>query len=129
MIAQLKSCKLISISPTGRDCVDLNAARKKQVSVCAVGEYCTEEVADHTLALILILKQQLLDYHFQVQKDRSWAYDKINTPARLPLQVLGIIGFGRIGKAVASRAKSLGIEIIFLIRRSSIVTKHSMSNA
>ena len=113
VIAQLKSCKLISISATGWDCVDLEAARKHQVSVCAVGEYCTEEVADHTLALILMLKRQLLDYHFQVQKDRSWAYDKISTPARLRGQILGIVGFGRIGKAVASRAKSLGIEIIF----------------
>ena len=113
VIAQLKSCKLISISATGWDCIDLEAARKHQVSVCAVGEYCTEEVADHTLALILMLKRQLLDYHFQVQRDRSWAYDKINTPARLRGQTLGIIGFGRIGKAVASRAKSFGIEIIF----------------
>ena len=71
-----------------------------------MGDYSTEEVADHTLALILMLKQQLLDYHFQVQKDRSWAYDKINTPARLPAQVLGIIGFGRIEKELLQEQKA-----------------------
>ena len=113
VISQLGCCKLISISATGWDYVDIEAAQKHQVSVCAVGEYCTEEVADHTLALILMLKRQLIGYNLQVQKNCSWAYDKIPPPTRLRGQVLGIIGFGRIGKAVASRAKSIGIEIIF----------------
>ena len=113
VISRLGCCKLISISATGWDYVDIEAARENQVSVCAVGEYCTEEVADHTIALILMLKRQLLGYNFQVQNDYSWAYDKITPPSRLRGQVLGVIGFGRIGKAVASRAKSLGIEIIF----------------
>ena len=91
----------------------LNAAAKELgISVCCIDEYCTGEVADHTMALILALNRKLMSYHKQVQQEKSWAFDKVTGIRRLAGQTLGIIGFGRIGRAVASRAAGFGLNIM-----------------
>jgi len=112
VLQQLQRCRIISVAATGWDCVDVRAAAERGIRVSSVGEYCTEEVADHTLALLLALNRQLLAYHRQVQVDRNWRWNEIQGVRRLAGQTLGLVGFGRIGQAVCRRALGFGLRIL-----------------
>jgi D-3-phosphoglycerate dehydrogenase len=112
VLQQLQRCRIISVAATGWDCVDLRAAAERGIRVSCVGEYCTNEVADHTLALLLALNRKLLAYHRQVQEGRSWQWNEIHGVHRLAGQTLGLIGFGRIGQSVCRRALSFGLSVV-----------------
>ena len=58
VLGRLERCRIISVAATGWDCVDAAAAAERGIAVASVGEYCTDEVADHTLALLLALERQ-----------------------------------------------------------------------
>ncbi len=107
-----KHLKLISINATGYDNVDLNAATRHQVGVCPVGEYCTRDVAEHTLALILALNKNLKAYTYDIEKRYQWRFDLPEAPDRIEEQTLGIFGLGRIGKRVAHLAQAIGMSVI-----------------
>lgn len=112
VIDQLEHCRLISVSATGYSCIDVAAAADAGISVCAIDEYCTDEVADHTMLLLLALCRRLTEYQEQVQTGKQWRFDSLSGLRRLSGMTLGIIGFGRIGQAVARRAKGFGMTII-----------------
>ncbi|MGH8135020.1 MAG: C-terminal binding protein [Steroidobacteraceae bacterium] len=112
VLQQLDRCRIISVAATGWDCVDVRAAAARGISVCCVGEYCTDEVADHTMALVLALNRRLPDYHRQVQSSKDWRWNEIHGVQRLKGQTLGLIGFGRIGQAVCRRALPFGLKVI-----------------
>lgn len=104
--------RVVSINATGYDCVDLAEATKHSVGVCPVGEYCTLDVAEHTIALMLALNKNLKCYSYDLEKNRSWKYDSPKAPKRIGDQTLGIFGFGKIGKRVAKLAQGLGMSVI-----------------
>lgn len=108
----LGRCRIISVAATGWDCVDISAAAYAGIRVSCVGEYCTDEVADHTLALLLALNRKLLAYHHQVQTDRDWRWNAVHGVQRLAGQRLGLVGFGRIGQAVCRRALGFGLSVL-----------------
>ncbi len=108
----LARCRIISVAATGWDCVDIRAAADKGIRVSCVGEYCTDEVADHTFALLLALNRQLIAYHHQVQSGRNWRWNEIQGVRRLKGQTLGLVGFGRIGQAVCRRALGFGLSVL-----------------
>ncbi len=112
VLEQLEHCRIISVAATGWDCVDVGAAAERGIRVSCVGEYCTDEVADHTLALLLALNRKLLAYHRQVQTDRNWRWNEVHGVQRLAGQTLGLIGFGRIGQAVGRRARGFGLRVL-----------------
>ncbi|HEX9706272.1 MAG TPA: C-terminal binding protein [Steroidobacteraceae bacterium] len=112
VLQHLDRCRIISVAATGWDCVDVRAAADQGIRVSCVGEYCTDEVADHTLALLLALNRQLLAYHHQVQADRDWRWNAIHGVKRLAGQTLGLVGFGRIGQAVCRRALGFGLRVL-----------------
>jgi len=112
VIEKLRRCKLISVAATGYSCVDLDAAADAGISVCAIDEYCTDEVADHTILLLLSLCRRLPEYHDQVQKENRWQYDSVSGLRRLCDMTLGLVGFGKIGQAVARRAHGFGMVMI-----------------
>jgi phosphoglycerate dehydrogenase-like enzyme len=111
-LGRLARCRIISVAATGWDCVDVAAASERGIRVACVDEYCTDEVADHTLALLLALNRRLLAYHSQVQDRHSWRWDEVQGLRRLAGQTLGIIGFGRIGQAVGDRALGFGLRVL-----------------
>jgi D-3-phosphoglycerate dehydrogenase len=92
--------------------VDVAAADARGIRVAAVGEYCTEEVADHALALILASERSLRAYDRQVQSTHDWRWNEVKGPRRLAGLTLGILGFGRIGQAVCRRARSFGLSVL-----------------
>jgi len=108
----LEHCRFISVAATGWDCVDVRAAADQGIRVSCVGEYCTDEVADHTLALLLALNRRLLAYNHQVQVDRDWRWNAVHGVQRLAGQTLGLVGFGRIGQAVCRRALGFGLGVL-----------------
>ena len=112
VLQHLHRCRIISVAATGWDCVDVAAAAARGISVSCVGEYCTQEVADHTLALLLALNRRLLTYHEQVQTRRDWRWNEVRDVQRLAGRTLGLIGFGRIGQAVCRRARAFGLEVL-----------------
>lgn len=113
-IDRMKKCKIISVQATGWNCVDSDYAKEKGIAVCAVGEYCTQEVADHAMMLMLSLSKALPYLTRRVNKDLVWEIETLKDMGlrRLEGQNLGIVGFGKIGRAVAKRAAAFGFDLI-----------------
>lgn len=112
LLGALARCRIISVAATGWDCVDTEAAAERGIQVAAVGEYCTDEVADHALALMLALNRRILDYDRQVRVEHSWRWNEVRGLRRLAGQQLGLVGFGRIGRAVCRRALGFGLGVL-----------------
>jgi phosphoglycerate dehydrogenase-like enzyme len=96
----------------GFDNVDVAAATRLGIVVCNVPDYGTEEVADHTIALMLALLRGLPEALADVAAGH-WNWKVCLANRRLRDLSLGIIGCGRIGTAVALRAKAFGLRIGF----------------
>lgn len=112
-LKRLKKCRIIVRNGVGFDNVDIKYAGSKGIAVCNVLDYGTEEVADHSMALALALSRNLFAFREQTQK-LGWDW-KIgaNILKRFRGRVFGIIGLGRIGTAVALRAKAFGYDVVF----------------
>ena len=111
LLSKLKSCKIICRIGVGVDHIDTKAAKEFGIKICNVPDYGVDEVADHTMALLLSLTRGLKEYIRKVEK-RDWSKEN-NLPIRIQNKTLGIIGLGRIGTAVAIRAKAFGLKVIF----------------
>jgi D-3-phosphoglycerate dehydrogenase / 2-oxoglutarate reductase len=102
--------KLVSEFGTGYDGIDVEAARQLGIAVTNVAGYCTEEVADHTLALALSLVRRLGSLSRQAEGG-NWAQVETGSVRRCADSCWGVIGFGRIGRAVARRAQGFGFSV------------------
>jgi D-3-phosphoglycerate dehydrogenase len=109
-VAALKSCKVIARYGIGVDNIDLEAARSAGITVTNVPDYCVEEVADHTIALLLAVWRKIVTGNQVVRKD-GWGIAQLRPVRRLRGRQLGMIGFGHIGRAVAARATTFGLEL------------------
>lgn len=111
-IDQLQQCKAIVRAAVGYDNIDIEYAAAKGIPVCTVPDYGTGEVADHTLAMILSLSRRLPLVDTE-SRNGNWDWRVIGQVPRLSGCKLGIVGFGRIGTAVARRALPFGVEVAF----------------
>jgi D-3-phosphoglycerate dehydrogenase / 2-oxoglutarate reductase len=102
--------KIVSEFGTGYDAIDIEAARQLGIAVTNVAGYCTEEVADHTLALGLSLVRRLDPLRRQAL-DGDWTAVDTGHVRRCADSSWGVIGFGRIGQAVARRARGFGFSV------------------
>ncbi len=113
--ASLPRLRYIGVLATGTNVVDLGAARERGVVVTNVPAYGTRSVAQTTLALLLELTQQVGHHAATVRQGRwsqnpDWCYwDK--PLIELAGGVMGIVGLGRIGSAVAELAAALGMQV------------------
>lgn len=112
LLSQCPKLKCVSVNAIGYDSVDVEAATRRGVAVCAIREYCTEEVADFTVAAMLALAKKLKQHQFYVEQEHTWKYKLVGSVPRLRGKTLAIFGLGRIGQAVAKRAMSFGMEVI-----------------
>ncbi len=111
VLENLPKCKVISRYGVGVDSIDLKAATDLGIIVANVPDYCMEEVADHTVAMILALLRKITFFNGRV-KDGQWNF-RLGTPIhRIRGKTLGLIGCGRIGMEVAKRIRSFGFRIM-----------------
>ncbi|MBN2012324.1 C-terminal binding protein [candidate division KSB1 bacterium] len=114
LIEKLDNCKVIVRVGVGFDNVDLKAAGHKGIYVCNVPDYGTTDVADHAMALMLMLSRGVYAFSEQVRISNDyWEWEAAGTLHRVSGATLGIIGLGRIGIATALRAKSFGMNVIY----------------
>ena len=111
VLKQLKKCKIISNTSIGVDNIDASAANDLGIAVANVPGYCTYEVAEHTMALILAYRRNIVTYNCTV-KNNVWDIGAVPPMRRIAGQVLGLVGFGSIAQNVAIRAKSFGMRVI-----------------
>jgi D-3-phosphoglycerate dehydrogenase len=111
LLRQLKSCKAIGRFGLGVDNIDLAAAKALGIAVNYVPDYCLREVSDHAMALLLALARKVVFSDALVQSGR-WEVPPIVPLRRLEGQVLGLIGFGHIPRALAPKAKTFGLKVI-----------------
>ena len=104
--------KCIALNATGYDNVDVTEAKKRGIAVIPIKEYCTEEVAEHTIALLLALARGLKHYEHDIDVQHQWEYASLSGLHRVCGQTLGIAGFGKIGKRVGKIADALGMKIL-----------------
>lgn len=107
---RLPGLKVIATCSVGFDHIDVAAAQRRGVWVCNVPDYCVDEMADSTLALLLALLRGVVTLDRSVRSG-AWDVYAAGPLARLRGTRLGVIGFGRIGRAVAQRALALGMEV------------------
>jgi D-3-phosphoglycerate dehydrogenase len=110
-IAAMTRCRMIARYGVGVDIVDVEAATEKGILVTNVRDYCTEEVADHAIALWLTLARRLVEYD-KATHAGIWRWQSGQPVYRLRGRVMGIVSFGKIGQAIADRAKPFGVEIV-----------------
>ncbi|AVX02746.1 2-hydroxyacid dehydrogenase [Maritalea myrionectae] len=119
VIAQLgNDVRLIAQFGNGVDNVDVNAAAARNITVTNTPSVLTDDTADMTMALILSVPRRLIEGSQVLLKDGSWPGWSPNwmLGRRLSGKKLGIVGMGRIGTAVARRAKAFGLDIHYYSR-------------
>jgi len=115
-IQALPRLKYIGVLATGYNIVDVAAARERNIPVANVPTYGTRSVAQHTFALLLELTQHV-GHHAQTVRDGRWTKSPDFCYWDYPLVELegltmGIVGFGRIGRAVADLALAFGMKVL-----------------
>ncbi len=110
-VAAMLRCKVIARYGVGVDIVDVEAATQKGILVTNVRDYCTEEVADHAIALWMSLARKLPQYD-RATHQGIWRWQSGQPVHRLRGRTMGIVSFGKIGQAIAERARAFGVDII-----------------
>jgi glycerate dehydrogenase len=112
-----KQLKLVVVSATGYNCVDVKACAAAGVPVCNVPAYGTYSVAQHALAMLLHYSNQVAAHDLSV-RNGDWSSHHDWTYTLTPIsewygKTLGIIGMGNIGSCFAGMAESMGINVIY----------------
>lgn len=111
VIGELKQCKVIARYGIGVDNVDLAAATRAKIVVTNVPDYCVDEVSDHGLALFLALARRVVAAD-QAVKGGTWDVVAHKGIQRLRGQTIGLLGFGKIARALAAKAQALGMQVL-----------------
>ncbi|MCB1693321.1 MAG: C-terminal binding protein, partial [Pseudomonadales bacterium] len=113
VIAGLEKCVVIGVGSVGVDMVDVDAATEAGIVVTNVPDVFIEEVADHTMMLLLATARRvkLMD---KMTREGDWFKGRpvLNEIPRLWGQTLGLISFGNVARAVARRARAFGMHVI-----------------
>ncbi len=116
--------RFVGLTATGTNNVDLDAAKELGIAVCNIRDYCTDSVAQHVLGVILMLTHRFREYS-QAAVDGTWArcpqFSVPGAPIReLRGKVLGIVGYGTLGRAVAKVCRdALGMRVLVAERPGS----------
>ena len=108
-LAAMPRLRIIVRTGVGYDTLDVPAATERKVMVANVPDYCVSEVADHTMALLLSWWRRIGELDQQVRME-GWGLP-VKPVLRLEGRTIGILGLGRMGQAVAVRAKGFGLRV------------------
>ncbi|MEI7615101.1 MAG: C-terminal binding protein [Actinomycetota bacterium] len=110
VIKKLTKCGLIARIGTGTDKIDVAEATANGILVTNVPDFCTSELADHTIALLLSAARKI------VQLDKNTRISNLNirnevSMRRIAGKKLGLIGFGTLARSVSNRAKAFALDV------------------
>ncbi len=113
---ELEGLKYIGVLATGYNVVDIETARKKNITVANIPTYGTKSVAQMTFALLLEMTQHV-QHHSDAVYNGEWSSCRDFCFWKYPLvelegKAMGIIGFGRIGQSAANVAEAFGMKVI-----------------
>lgn len=111
VIRSAKKCRMVARTGIGVDNIDVACATELGLPVTNCPDYCVPEVADHTLGLLLAMSRNIGFFHART-KAGEYQLAAGGPMQRLSGQTLGLFGLGRIGQAVAARARSFGLRVI-----------------
>ena len=111
-MAKMPQCKIIARYGIGVDTIDLDAATAAGIIVTNNPTYCIEEVAEHTMALLLSAARKITFYDRAVRAG-TWAVPPGKPIQRLAGSTIGLVGFGNIARQVAVRAAAFGMKVLF----------------
>ncbi len=111
LLQRMTRCKIISRVGTGLDSIDISAATEYGIWVTNVPDYSVDEVSSHTIALLLAQARRLPKL-LELTRQGIWDSKSVRPFERLSGQTLGVVGFGRIARAVAAKAQGLGLRIL-----------------
>ena len=125
VIDALERCKVIVRLGVGYDNVDVSVATSRGIMVVNLPDFCTEEVSDHAMALILMIARRVLHGQKAVREGK-WGPMAIdfNSFKRVKEQTLGIYGFGRIARGVAEKARGFKMTCMAF---DPFITKEAMA--
>lgn len=111
VLEQLEHCRIIARYGVGVDTIDLKAAADLGIIVSNVPDYGTHEVSDHALAMMLCLTRKI-SYANSLVKSGKWDFRLMHPVHRHQVQIMGVLGIGRIGGAMAHKTHALGMKVI-----------------
>lgn len=111
VIEGLQRCRCLVRLGIGYDTVDVEAATRRGIPVCNVPTYCIDDVADHALALLLDGVRHVAKQDRWIRSGR-WDRTGARPARRIRGSTLGLIGFGRIARALAERASGFGLVLL-----------------
>ena len=131
IIASTDNLKMIAVAATGYNNIDIVAAAKRNITVCNVPAYGTHSVAQHVFALLLHLTNHVSLNASSVQVGewqiaKDWCYS-LQPIIELKDKVMGIVGFGKIGKQVAMIAQAFGMKVIYSGGREILANTQQVS--
>lgn len=112
LIESLTRCQVISRYGIGVDMIDLVSAARAGIPVANVPDFCIDEVSTQTIGFLIDLNRRTIPLNAHVHAGRWGTPPPLTPPRRLAGQVLGIVGLGAIGRAVAAKAQALGVRVI-----------------
>lgn len=123
ILAQLPNLRLVAVSATGVNNVDVDYCRVHNIAVCNVQGYATRSVPEHVVAMMFALRRNLMGYHHDIAAG-EWQRNKQFCFFTHPIgdiagSTMGIIGGGALGRATAELAKALGMNVVFAERKGA----------
>ena len=115
LIDRMPKLEIITVNSVGYDLVDMNRAAARYIPVTHTPDVLTDDVADLAIALMLMTSRRLAQADRFVRAGR-WAKEKFPVAGKVSAKKLGILGLGRIGRAIATRAEGFGMEILYTDR-------------
>jgi D-3-phosphoglycerate dehydrogenase len=107
---RLPALQVVATCSVGYDHIDLDAAAARGIAVCNVPDYCVEEMADSSLALLLSLMRGVVALDRSVRAG-GWDHSVAGPLHTFAGTKLAVVGFGRIGRTLATRALALGFDV------------------
>ena len=112
VMGKMPKCRIIARYGIGVDTIDLDAATRAGIIVTNNPTYCIEEVAEHTMALLLACARKVAFYDRLVRAGR-WEVPPGKPIFRMVGRTLGLVGFGNIARQVAVRASAFGMNVLY----------------
>jgi phosphoglycerate dehydrogenase-like enzyme len=111
-IERLDGVRVLARCGAGYDNIDVSAARGRGIEVVYVPDYAMDDVADHTLALLLACARKVALSDRAVRAGSWPGYGDLAPMRRLRGRVLGVYGYGRIGRTLGEKARALGLRVL-----------------